>query len=78
MVGDGGTYKVPVTINAQLTLTVDSGAADVYIPADVVMTLWRTVSNRSGMVFWISNKARERCCCLTANLSARPAGLQAG
>ena len=46
MVGEGGTFKVPVTINRQLTLdfTVDSGAADVSIPADVVMTLWRTGS----------------------------------
>jgi predicted aspartyl protease len=35
---------VPVTINGQLTLKflVDSGAADVSIPADVVMTLIRT------------------------------------
>jgi clan AA aspartic protease (TIGR02281 family) len=44
MVGDGGTFKVPVTINGQLTLDfiVDSGASDVSIPADVVLTLWRT------------------------------------
>jgi clan AA aspartic protease (TIGR02281 family) len=44
MVGDGGTFKVPVTINGQLTLDfiVDSGAADVSIPADVVLTLIRT------------------------------------
>jgi predicted aspartyl protease len=44
MVTDGGTFKVPVTINGQLTLKfiVDSGAADVSIPADVVMTLFRT------------------------------------
>jgi hypothetical protein len=44
MVGDGGTFKVPVTINGQLTLkfVVDSGAADVSIPADVVLTLSRT------------------------------------
>jgi uncharacterized protein YjbI with pentapeptide repeats len=36
--------KVPVTINGQLTLkfVVDSGAADVSIPADVVGTLVRT------------------------------------
>jgi clan AA aspartic protease (TIGR02281 family) len=44
MISDGGTFKVPVTINGQLTLkfVVDSGAADVSIPADVVMTLLRT------------------------------------
>jgi hypothetical protein len=44
MVGDGGTFRVPVTINGQLTLNfvIDSGAADVSVPADVVMTLLRT------------------------------------
>ena len=44
MVSDGGTFKVPVTINGQLTLkfVVDSGAADVSVPADVVVTLLRT------------------------------------
>jgi uncharacterized membrane protein YgcG len=44
MVRDGGTFKVPVTVNGQLTLTfvVDSGASDVSIPADVVGTLVRT------------------------------------
>ena len=44
MLADGGTFKVPVTINGQLTLDfiVDSGAADVSIPADVVLTLVRT------------------------------------
>jgi predicted aspartyl protease len=44
MVRDGGTFKVPVTINGQLTLqfVVDSGATDVSIPTDVVSTLFRT------------------------------------
>ncbi len=44
MVPDGGTFAVPVTINEQITLkfVVDSGASDVSIPADVVMTLVRT------------------------------------
>ena len=44
MVPNGGTFAVPVTINGQLTLkfVVDSGASDVSIPADVVMTLLRT------------------------------------
>jgi clan AA aspartic protease (TIGR02281 family) len=44
MLADGGTFKVPVTINGQLTLDfiVDSGASDVSIPADVVLTLVRT------------------------------------
>jgi clan AA aspartic protease (TIGR02281 family) len=41
MLQDGGTFVVPVTINGQITLNfvVDSGAADVSIPADVVITL---------------------------------------
>jgi len=44
MLSEGGTFKVPVTINGRLTLdfVVDSGAADVSIPADVVLTLFRT------------------------------------
>jgi gag-polyprotein putative aspartyl protease len=44
MVSDGGTFRVPVTINGQLTVkfVIDSGAADVSVPADVVMTLVRT------------------------------------
>ena len=39
----GGMYVVPVLINNAITLNfvVDSGAADVHIPADVVMTLIR-------------------------------------
>ncbi len=42
----GGMYVVPVLINDAITLDfiVDSGAADVRIPADVVMTLMRTGS----------------------------------
>jgi len=41
---DGGTYVVPILINNAITLnfTVDSGATDVSIPADVVLTLIRT------------------------------------
>jgi predicted aspartyl protease len=41
---DGGTFVVPVLINNAITLdfVVDSGAADVSIPADVVLTLTRT------------------------------------
>lgn len=44
LVEQGGTYKVPVKLNGLLELdfTVDSGASDVTIPADVVMTLMRT------------------------------------
>jgi uncharacterized protein len=41
---EGGTLAVPVQINGVITLKfiVDSGAADVSIPADVVLTLVRT------------------------------------
>ncbi len=44
LVQEGGVFKVPVVINGSLLLKfmVDSGAADVSIPADVVMTLMRT------------------------------------
>ena len=50
MLQDGGTFVVPVTINGQLTLkfVVDSGAADVSIPADVVTTLIRTGTITDG------------------------------
>lgn len=43
---NGSTWTVPVSINDRITLdfTVDSGAADVAIPADVVLTLVRTGS----------------------------------
>jgi clan AA aspartic protease (TIGR02281 family) len=41
---DGGTFVVPVQINGAITLdfTIDSGAADVTVPADVFSTLRRT------------------------------------
>jgi predicted aspartyl protease len=41
---------VPVRINDAITLnfTVDSGASDVLIPADVVMTLFRTETLTQG------------------------------
>jgi tetratricopeptide (TPR) repeat protein len=44
MIPDGGTFAVPVRINDQITLkfVIDSGASDVSVPADVVMTLLRT------------------------------------
>ena len=44
LVKDEGTFKVPVLINGVIVLhfTVDSGASDVSIPADVVTTLMRT------------------------------------
>jgi predicted aspartyl protease len=40
----GGTYVVPVLINKAITLNfiIDSGASDVTIPADVVLTLIRS------------------------------------
>ena len=41
---EGGTFVVPVQINGAITLdfTVDSGAAEVSVPADVFSTLMRT------------------------------------
>jgi hypothetical protein len=44
LIREAGTFNVPVRINGVLELhfTVDSGAADVTIPADVVSTLVRT------------------------------------
>lgn len=41
---EGGTFVVPVQINGAITLnfTIDSGAADVTVPADVFSTLTRT------------------------------------
>jgi clan AA aspartic protease (TIGR02281 family) len=46
MLNEGGVYVVPVLINETITLkfVVDSGAADVSIPADVVTTLMRAGS----------------------------------
>jgi predicted aspartyl protease len=46
----GGTLLVPVLINNAITLdfVVDSGAADVTIPADVVLTLMRIGSIQKG------------------------------
>src|SRR5262249_2746431 len=40
----GGVYQLPVEINGVITLpfVLDTGAADVLIPADVVLTLVRT------------------------------------
>jgi clan AA aspartic protease (TIGR02281 family) len=40
----GGVYLVPIRINDTITLDaiVDSGASDVSMPADVVLTLMRT------------------------------------
>ena len=47
---EGGTYVVPVVINNALTLdfVLDSGAADVTVPADVFSTLARTGSVTSS------------------------------
>jgi clan AA aspartic protease (TIGR02281 family) len=41
---DGGTFVVPVEVNGAITLdfTIDSGATDVTVPADVFSTLTRT------------------------------------
>ena len=44
LVKEGGVYTVPVRINDVLTLDfiIDSGAAEVQVPADVALTLLRT------------------------------------
>jgi hypothetical protein len=46
----GGTFEVPVIINGalQLNFTIDSGAAVVIIPADVMLTLRRTGTLRDA------------------------------
>jgi clan AA aspartic protease (TIGR02281 family) len=46
----GGTFLVPVQINGAIMLdfTVDSGAADVTVPADVFSTLARTGTIRDS------------------------------
>jgi predicted aspartyl protease len=46
LVAEGGTFRIPVTINDTITLNfmVDSGASDVLIPADVILTLVRAGS----------------------------------
>ena len=43
LVPEGETYLVPVTINGKISLnfTVDSGASEVCVPADVYSTLKR-------------------------------------
>ena len=47
---DGGVLTVPVEINGAITLdfVIDSGAADVNVPADVVSTLIRTRTIRTS------------------------------
>ena len=50
MTEEGGVYVVPVKFNDIITLNaiVDSGAADVSVPADVVSTLFRTKTISDG------------------------------
>jgi Flp pilus assembly protein TadD len=50
MVPEAGTFTVPVRVNDQITLkfVIDSGASDVSVPADVVMTLLRTGTITDG------------------------------
>jgi clan AA aspartic protease (TIGR02281 family) len=62
-----GTFAVPVVINDEITLnfTLDSGAADVSIPADVFSTLVRTGTiQRSDFldvqVYELANGTKER------------------
>jgi hypothetical protein len=50
LVKEGGVYKLPVKINGVLTLhfILDTGAADVQIPADVALTLFRAGTIQSA------------------------------
>ena len=50
LIREGGVLRVPVVINDKITLnfTVDSGASDVSIPADVFSTLIRTGTISQG------------------------------
>jgi clan AA aspartic protease (TIGR02281 family) len=50
LIHEHGIFLVPVVINGEITLkfTVDSGAADVSVPADVVSTLQRTGTISKG------------------------------
>ena len=59
----GGTFAVPVQINGAITLdfTVDSGAADVSVPADVFSTLIRT-----GTISETESSVNKRTSWLTA------------
>jgi predicted aspartyl protease len=56
---EGGTYAVPVKINDSFTLdfVVDSGSADVSVPADVVLTLMRM--NTIGQSDFLGNKTYQ-------------------
>jgi hypothetical protein len=57
---EGGTFVLPVQINGAITLdfTVDSGAADVSVPADVFSTLARTGTIKTSDI--IGEVAREK------------------
>jgi predicted aspartyl protease len=43
LVKEGGVYSLPVEVNGVLTLPfiLDTGAAEVQLPAEVALTLWR-------------------------------------
>jgi predicted aspartyl protease len=63
---DGGTFVVPVQINGTMTLdfVIDSGAADVSVPADVVSTLIRAGSKSRILLgrirtFWLMARQRN-------------------
>ena len=54
LVREAGTFRVPVLINGviELNFTLDSGASDVLIPADVVMTLLRIGTLNKRAISW--------------------------
>ena len=50
LIKKGGVYQVPVEINGVITLhfVLDTGAAEVNIPADVALTLYRAGTIQDG------------------------------
>jgi hypothetical protein len=67
----GGTYAVPVAVNAAITLDfmIDTGASDVSVPADVVSTLLRTgtVASTGGPAMYfigIDVSTKESALCI--------------
>jgi hypothetical protein len=71
----GGVFAVPVVINQAITIpfVLDSGAAEVQIPAEVVFTLIRTGTLSEADFLGASSYvlAVERRCVALASISAR-------
>jgi clan AA aspartic protease (TIGR02281 family) len=79
LVKDGGVYKLPVTINRAVTLKfiVDTGAAEVHLPIDVVLTLIRTETiERSDILDPATYRTADGS--VTENMRVRVRSLQIG